>query len=145
VSFGHLARSFAVAALAALAGCGGGGATDDRPRQEVSGTVTLDGQPLAAGSIQFQPSTAQDGVVAGALIADGKYSIPRDQGLVPGTYSVSISSVGSSAPPPGPPGPSGPPSQGPQDLVPSRYNAQSTLTIKVEPGNTKPFDFVLQK
>jgi hypothetical protein len=134
-----------VAALVAVAGCGGGGAADDRPRQEVSGTVTLDGRPLASGSIQFQPSSAQEGVVAGALITDGKYSIPRDQGLVPGTYSVSISSVESSSPPPGPPGPSGPPSQGPQDLVPAKYNTQSTLTIKVEPGNARPFDFALQR
>jgi hypothetical protein len=134
-----------VAALAALAGCGGGVATDDRPRQAISGTVTLDGRPLATGSIQFQPASAQESVVAGAIITDGKYSIPRDQGLVPGTYSVSISSVESSSPPPGPPGPSGPPSQGPQDLVPAKYNTQSTLTVKVEPGNAKPFDFALRK
>ncbi len=136
---------FAVAACATLAGCGGGGATDARPRQEVSGTVTLDGQPLATGSIQFQPASAQEGVVAGGAHHGRQVFHPSRPGAGP-RHLRGVDLVGGlGRAPPGPPGPPGPPSQGPQDLVPAKYNTQSTLTIKVEPGNAKPFDFALQK
>jgi len=46
-------------------GCGKG-------KGKVSGTVTLDGQPLPAGTINFLPSK---GTGAGGSIEDGKYSI----------------------------------------------------------------------
>ena len=32
--------------------------SDELPREPVSGTVTLDGQPLASGTIQFSPDGA---------------------------------------------------------------------------------------
>src|SRR6187397_3012218 len=76
-----------------LGGCGGG---DGLPRQEVSGQVTLDGQPLADGSIQFQPGETGGGpqVSGGALIERGSYRIGRNEGLVPGPYKVMIFSHG---------------------------------------------------
>ncbi len=129
-----------IVSCVALGGCGG--AADSLPRQAVSGAVTLDGRPLARGSIQFQPAS-QNGVAAGAEIKDGKYAIPRDQGPIPGEYKVIISSASATAPTPtGPPGQSPPP---PPDLIPARYNAESTLTATVEADKPNTFDFPLTK
>ena len=84
------------AIVAALAICGCGGPEDDLPRQSVSGEVTLDGEPLESGSINFTPKDVgrADATAAGAVIIDGEYSIQRDKGPTPGTYLVSIFSDG---------------------------------------------------
>jgi len=74
-----------VCALAAFGpGCGGSG--DTLPRQAVTGMVTYDGQPLKEGRINFTPSdpNAKDPVFGGAPIKDGKYTIDKEVGLVPG-------------------------------------------------------------
>jgi hypothetical protein len=52
----------------ALAGCARGPATG-----RVNGEVTLDGQPLTKGHVEFSPVDGQ-GQTGGALIADGKFS-----------------------------------------------------------------------
>jgi hypothetical protein len=140
--FARLVGPSGLALCVAIGGCGGG-ATDDRPRREVSGTVTLDGQPLARGTIQFQPTSPNEGVAAAGEIKEGKFAIPRDQGPVPGDYIVSISSVGSSAPPP--PGPPGAPTPPPPDAIPARYNAESTLSAKVEADGPNTFEFSMKK
>src|SRR5688500_7472783 len=86
-----LARLSGVVMFALLGGCGGG-ESDDRPRQAISGAVSLDDRPLAHGFIQFQPMSEQ-GVAAGGNVTDGKYAIDRDQGPVPGEYKVIISTA----------------------------------------------------
>lgn len=58
------------------AGCGGKG--------KVSGTVTLDGQPLPAGTITFVPST---GPGAAGKIEDGNYSVT---GVPVGKVAVTV-------------------------------------------------------
>jgi hypothetical protein len=68
-------------ALGLAVGCSGSG--DDLPREPVSGTVTLDNQPLASGTISFIPVAGQGG--GGGTITDGKFSIAREGGLVPGS------------------------------------------------------------
>ncbi len=70
-------------------GCASG---DGLPRQEVWGKVTFDGQPLASGTIQFQPAGNNEGEVVsgGSVINGGSYRIKRDAGLVPGNYKVLI-------------------------------------------------------
>ena len=73
-------------ALGLAVGCSGSG--DDLPREPVSGTVTLDNQPLASGSISFIPVSGSGG--GGGAITDGKFSIAREGGLVPGSYTVAI-------------------------------------------------------
>jgi hypothetical protein len=78
-------RCLPLAALL-LTGCGGPG---DAPQQyTVSGTVTLDNQPLESGNILFTPA---DGVGRpdGGPIADGKYSFPS----TPGEKFVEITST----------------------------------------------------
>src|SRR5262245_34160493 len=63
-------RLMILAGLAALAaaGCSSGAKTGT-----VTGEVTLDGQPLKEGRIQFIP-VAGDSSTAGAVITDGKFS-----------------------------------------------------------------------
>ena len=130
-----------IAALALFGGCGG--PEDNLPRQEVSGNINLQGEPLADGLIQFRPETNQ-GTFASAAIKDGKYTIPRNEGPVAGGYRVIITSPPGSKAGPSEGGPGkAPPS--PQDRVPKKYNAASTLNAEVVVGKPNTFDFDLKK
>src|SRR5947208_1033001 len=71
--------------LGTLAGCSG----DPQNRQEITGEVTLTGQPIEDGIITFSPVDGQQ-TGDGASIIKGKYKIPREKGLSPGKYRVSI-------------------------------------------------------
>ena len=58
-----------------LAGCGSG-----PPLGTVSGRITLDGQPIAQGNLQFVPQDASQGPTTGTPIVDGRYvaeAVPR--------------------------------------------------------------------
>jgi hypothetical protein len=129
-----------VAFLVSLAGCG---ADNPLNRQPVSGAITLDGQPMDHGSIEFSPQ-ADDGVSSGAMIVDGEYSIPAEKGLPPGEYRVRIYSPegGQSAPADGPPGPNmGPPAQ---ERVPPNYNRESEIIVEVTAEGPNEFDYEIQ-
>jgi hypothetical protein len=138
-----LALVLGVAAPALLAGCGGG---DNLPREALSGTVNFDGAPLKAGTIQFQPTSAKEAVAASAGVADGRFSIPVGEGLVPGKYLVMINGVlGAPAPAPeGMPGDARPPKAPAKELIPEKYNARSELTREVTRGGPNTFDFDLK-
>jgi hypothetical protein len=116
---------------------------DTLPRVAVSGSVTLDGTPLPAGSIQFVPQSAEagKGVTASAEITNGKFAIEKDQGPVPGKYHVSISSLhGAVVKPNEQPG--GPPKREPEK-VPAQYNTRTTLVKDVTAGGPNTLDFAL--
>lgn len=135
----HNLFSLTAAALATaliVCGCSHSGTHGD-----VQGTVTLDGRPVSAGSIRFRPAPG-DKPTAGTTIKDGAY-----RARVPvGKVRVEISAPNLSAQKPLPANSSE--SLGgdvnyvmPTDLIPLQYNAQSTLTLDVEPGaNSKDFD-----
>ena len=115
-----------------LTSCGGGGG-DTLGRLPVSGTVTYKGQPLAQGSIEFFPAQGVK-TQGGAVIHNGKYSIPAEKGLAPGTYGIKISSTeggssGSTDEMPGDPKPT-------KELVPEKFNAKSTLKREISKGKT---------
>jgi hypothetical protein len=133
---------FSAALTMTLGGCSE--KSDGLPRLAVSGTVTLDGQPLPKGLIQFLPSSQQEVMSGGAVIEGGNYSIARNEGLLPGKYRVEItSSAGSEPPPPGePPGPARVTAK---DVIPEQYNLKSTLTAEVKAGGTNTFEFPLKK
>jgi hypothetical protein len=57
-------------AVVCLAGCGKAGEVADAT---VQGRVTLDGQPLPSGLIQFKPSSSAGGSIASIEIKDGTY------------------------------------------------------------------------
>lgn len=75
--------------LGTSAGCG---PSDPLGRRAVSGTVTLDGAPVAEGSINFEP-TERSTTSSGAVIKEGEYSIPKENGLPPGKYRVVINAL----------------------------------------------------
>src|SRR5689334_21930419 len=85
---GSAALLLASAALLAAGGCSDNGLG----LQAVSGTFTLKGKPVESGMLEFRPATTSNGATytrSGAVIADGKFDIPKDKGLVPGKYKVS--------------------------------------------------------
>lgn len=123
-------------ATGTLAGCG-----DPRNRQEVTGEVTLKGQPLDDGIIRFIPLDGQQ-TEDGAAIIKGKYRIPKDKGLSPGNYKVTIyggdgrSGAGDASPDsphaglkPG------------RERVPPEYNEKSKVVKEVTKGGPNKFDF----
>lgn len=77
----------ALLCLVVCIGCGGSG------RYPVSGSVALDGKPVAEGAISFRPDPGTRGNTAGATVVNGEYSIPAGNGLKPGTYDVSIETL----------------------------------------------------
>jgi len=138
-------RSLAWPALASLtlaillAGCGGGSVDG---RYGLTGKVTLKGQPLAKGTIEF--STGQgSGPLSGGTIENGQYTILAESGLKPGTYTVRISSVeevgGAAAP--AAPGPESATQVG-KELIPAEFNINSTKTIEVKTSGNN-FDFAI--
>lgn len=64
----------------------------------VTGTVTLDGKPLAGAAVAFVPQAGTKGVGAfGTTDADGRYMLGHRSGkagIEPGTYTVSFSKKG---------------------------------------------------
>ena len=98
----------------------------------VSGTVTLDGKPLATGDVIFDSETENMPAVMGKL-KEGHYAYRA----MAGRHRVSIQSVG------GKPrlSPGMPPVFKP--LVPPRYNQSTTLTADVTAAGTNRFDFDL--
>lgn len=69
----------------------------DGQRSEVSGSVTLDGQPLRWGSIAFEPEEP-NAPTAWAMISNGKYSIPAFRGVVVGNSRVVVRNLGAVEP-----------------------------------------------
>jgi hypothetical protein len=133
-----------LAALGLIAGCSG--SRDDLPREPVAGTVTMDGQPLAEGAIQFSPAAGAEGRVTSATvpIENGQFSIPRAEGLVPGSYKVSISAV---------PVPRdtrikatfGKKKATPfKELIPAKYNTKTILTGEIKRGGASGLKYDLQ-
>jgi len=74
--------------VTATSGCGDAG--DGLERVSVSGSVTLNGEPVPHGVIRFAPSAETEGPMASAMITDGQYQINQDQGPVPGEYEVRV-------------------------------------------------------
>ena len=111
--------------------------------QEVSGSVSLDSQPLGNGTIQFSPLD-KDGLASGSAIVEGKYRIPREKGLPPGKYTVRISAADPSSAVPRPSA-QGPGSEAPplKERVPERYNSKSELRAEVKSGGGNSLDFSL--
>jgi hypothetical protein len=59
-------------------------------RIAVRGDVTLDGKPLKSGRIQFTPDRNTAAPAVPGTIENGNFHIRAAQGLLPGTYTVTI-------------------------------------------------------
>jgi hypothetical protein len=126
--------------LAATVGCGSG---DGLNRQALSGTVTLDGQPLAGGAILFEPATNESGTAVGAMIRQGTFKIPRNEGPVSGPYRVRIYSSSAVQAPPT----LGQTERTPRPMVerlPPRYNTKTELNADIIAGRINHHRFDLK-
>jgi len=127
--------ALAAVCLALSSGCGAS-------RSTAEGVVTYDGKPVTAGVISFLASDAKAGGSGGGTILDGKYRLPPEVVLKPGTYRVEIRWAK----------PTGRKirSETGEDLevteegLPEKYNARSELTADVKSGSNT-IDFNLTK
>ncbi|VTT96835.1 Uncharacterized protein OS=Blastopirellula marina DSM 3645 GN=DSM3645_20907 PE=4 SV=1 [Gemmataceae bacterium] len=132
-----LRRAFVAAVLAALpVGCGN--PTTGGPSAEVTGSVTLDGKPLADAEVQFVPKgNAALGLHTAKTDAAGRFRITRDapnNPVKPGTYAVLVSKVSGGNDPSKPGG--GMDAQ--KNEVPAAYQDRNRtpLTAEVRDGAT---------
>ncbi|WZO99245.1 hypothetical protein EP7_000844 [Isosphaeraceae bacterium EP7] len=132
-------------ALALLAG-GGCSAGDGLAREAVSGMVTLDGKPMARGTIQFIPRGGDSRGAAWGQIVAGAYSIPASDGPAAGDYGVSITPEEAVEP-------AGQVDQAPGEPTPRQaglatgtvYTPISALGATIASGHANRFDFGLSK
>lgn len=131
----------AFCSLTFVAGCG----PDTGGRVPVSGTVTLGGEPLEQGTIEFHPTG--EGTITGGTIRDGRFDIPATQGALPGEYEVRIFAADmEGAPmddPNAPPGESDRPLQ--PELIDARYNTESELTAEIGESGATDLNFDLEE
>jgi hypothetical protein len=124
-----LCEAFCLIVYIALAGC-----TAEKTAS-IHGKVSLDGEPVVAGSISFLP-TSGPGKKAAAAVEQGLYSIPASDQLVPGSYRVEISwrkPTGRQIPSADP----GIMTDETREAVPARYNIESTLTTEIASGDVE--------
>ncbi|MEM9659403.1 MAG: hypothetical protein AAF961_13680 [Planctomycetota bacterium] len=130
------------ALLCGVAGCG----SSQFDLVPVSGVVTLDGEPLAGGVINFQPNAPAGQTTGGPGSSshtddEGRFemeTIQGEPGAVVGTHKVRIYSFSPETPiaSDSDAGPS-------KERVPHRYNYRSELTFEVPVGGTDAADFKL--
>ena len=121
--------------LSLASGCGSSGAP-------IEGTVTYDGKPVPAGAISFIAGDAKSGGSGGGAIVNGRYQIPPEVGIKPGTYRIEIRW----AKPTGKQfkSESGDMLDVTEEGLPEKYNTKSELTKEVKSGPNK-IDFELPK
>lgn len=129
----HLLKVMLVGSL--CAGCGESGL-----RHGLWGEVTLKGERLKSGSIQFESVAGQTPAFStGAIIKDGAFAVPEKSGLPPGKYRVIINAASTPFLAPGPPGSQ--PVMETKELVPAAYNTDSEVTIEVSKEGKNEFTF----
>lgn len=136
-----------LAMLVGIWGCSDGSGLAVAP---VSGTVTLNGEPLADATVSFQPVAKANGGLAGKLSvgktgADGKFTMKTtdDQdGAVVGQHVVRITTAqwhdsDDSEDPDQ--------IQASQEILPTKYNSQTELNFEVPAGGSQEANFTLTK
>jgi hypothetical protein len=119
------------------------GCSQSGGRQSLEGTVTLDGKPLAEGSIVFVPQPGTKSPTCGGTISEGHFSIAPAGGAFTGKFRVEITAIRTT----------GRKVARRQDgkmmdetaqVIPARYNAQSELTATVTEKGPNRFEFPLK-
>ncbi|OWK39734.1 hypothetical protein FRUB_05624 [Fimbriiglobus ruber] len=122
-----------VVCVALLVGCG----SSEPKRYRVTGSVKYKGEPIKLGAISFR---ADNGATGGGQITNGQYDIPGAAGLTPGKYRVAIT-----YPDPKTPAPRGDEPPGvailAKEILPDKYNNQTTLTAEIKPESTNVINF----
>jgi hypothetical protein len=112
------------ASVLIAAGCSGPNAAS------VSGSVTLDGQPLTTGMVSFYPDGGNGAPASGSIDSSGNYSLSTgtDVGLAPGKY---VAIVVATKEPPQPYDKTG--SENPPiPITPGKYASTTTSDLHVE-------------
>jgi hypothetical protein len=121
-----------LALLGLTAGCGG------QPKAKVSGTVTLDGQPIENGTIMFYPKSGK-GQSAGGAITNGKYNVEASVGEM----SVAISASKVVGKQKMYDTPDSPVLDKVVEMLPAQYNTLTKLTATLKPGTNDNVNFDL--
>ena len=147
----HVCRwAFVVGVTLAFMGCDRHGAD----RCAISGSVTLAGQPVDGGNIEFAPLAANQASASGAVIVAGRIPSPAKAGWR--RASIASASTGRKKSPPSRsrpssaiPGRKGPVAEQrpnaplPKERIPAKCNVESELTVEVRQGVANTFDFPL--
>jgi len=132
-----VAAGVLTALLAVAAGCQEKGPANVG---QVSGRVTLAGEPLADAHVTFAPVQQGGTTALGRTGEDGAYALSYASGISGaeiGENRVLISTYSSGNPDGDPPRPAVP------EKVPARYNAKTELKVEVKAGGNT-FDFPLE-
>jgi len=131
---GTVPRSYArvhpvAAILVVFASCCLGCQQNEIERATISGTITLDGEPIPKGQIRFVPT---NGPVWSAWIANGVYTTEGTKGVPIGDLQVRIEAYRT---PSWYKGGKSPDDETPlEQYLPKKYNSLSELKMTVEPG-----------
>ena len=102
---------------------------------DVSGTVQMDGQPLAEGEIIFEASDNSKAPAAGA-VKDGKYSVQ----VPPGSKKVKINSSRQASKPDPVMG-----SAAKESRLGPEFNEKTTLTAEIKSGKNEGVNFEVKE
>jgi hypothetical protein len=104
----------------------------------VRGKVTVDGAPLAKGTISLQPAQGTVARSSGTTIRDGKYEIVAANGLPPGKYLVTVQAFKETGRMlPDPQGGTRP------EFGPMTFTEKQPVEVTIASGKNNVFDFVL--
>ena len=128
----------AAALAVTAAGCGPPQADyDSLNLAEVSGRVTLDGEPLPGAIVRFHNAQNRRRFAYGQTDGEGRYSMrfnSEQTGVRPGEKAVVITTADAVPEMIG---------GGGEQRIPARYNRDTELLRTVDPGVTQTFDFDL--
>jgi len=116
--------------LATVVGCGSLGSNF----KEVTGSITLDGEPLEEAKVEFYPKAEGASSAFAYIDARGRFELVfagTKKGTQPGLYAVSISKV-EDAP------------EGERETLPPIYNVRTKLSADVSADGENDFTFELK-
>jgi hypothetical protein len=113
-------------------------------RGPLSGTVTLDGKPVASGKVRLI-ALDTDGVNVLAPVTDGKFNLTAEEGPAKGKYRVEFSvpsATKTRTPNPDIPGEW---LEEASETLPPKYHRDSTITLDYDPANPQPVEYKLTR
>jgi hypothetical protein len=128
---------FAALMMATACGLVAAGCADRNAdvRGSVRGLATFEGEPLANGSITFEPTAGTRGAIAGGEIVGGRYHIPTAIGPAIGTNLVRVSVMGLTGRTVR--GPGGQLGDEIAETLPAHCNTASTLQVEIKKGRNE--------
>jgi len=126
-TFYHISFLLLLPAVLVFSGCG-----DNRAPAKATGTVSLDGRPVANATVMFSPVSGERNSY-GFTDGQGRYELRftgQLKGAVVGEHRVDIrtgSSEATSA--------TDETGSGPTETIPAKYNTESELTATLRSGN----------